>query len=56
MVLKINFANNGIILNYAKGSTANKLIVNDDNSNKESVLTALPASVKCVGTQVGSDD
>ena len=47
---------NEIVLNYAKGSTANKLSVIDFNLDSAPELTALPQSVKCVGTQVGSYD
>lgn len=52
----IRGSNNEIVLNYAKGSAANKLAVVDLNLDSPKTETALPASVKCKGIQVGSYD
>lgn len=52
----IRGTDNEIVLNYAAGSTSNKLSVRDLNLDTPKTETALPASVKCKGVQVGSYD
>ncbi len=52
----IRSPNNEIVLNYAKGSTANKLSVVDLNLDSPETLIAVPSSVFCKGRQIGSYD